>query len=169
MKSRKYKYTHTRTTHKTHNTHTKHTQNTNTQHKTNSHNKYNINAHSKQHTHNNQTTYKQTHTNTEQNFSDLDHVLNLINERLLPTGYKLVHSDLPLLNKILVGQTILYRLDFWETKLHDCNTRSSGKSLLNPKTFLTEMTKLFEAEAISNFRCHCYPSRWEQLENLNQD
>ena len=39
---------------------------------------------------------------------------------------------------------------------------------MNPKTFQREMTKLFEAEALSNFRYYRYPSGLYPLENLNQ-
>ena len=142
---------------------------------------------------------------TKWNLSDSDYVLSLINQGLMPIGYKLVLTDL-LLNKILVRQNILNPLDFWEIKSHDFNTRSSGKvliyaretkqkrcknffvrvakynnalsftynlswytPLMNPKILLREMTKFFEAEAMSKLRYDCYPSGWDPLENFNQN
>ena len=63
----------------------------------------------------------------KRNLSNSDYVLSLINQGLKLIGYKLVLTYLRLLTKILVRQTILNPLDFWEIKSHDFNTRSSGK------------------------------------------
>ena len=41
--------------------------------------------------------------------------------------------------------------------------------LMNLKTFQREMTKFFEAEAMSKFRYYCYTSGWDPIENLNQN
>ena len=40
---------------------------------------------------------------------------------------------------------------------------------MNTETFQREMTKLFEAAAISKVRYYCYPSGWDPKENLNKN
>ena len=114
-----------------------------------------------------------------------DYVFNLINRWVSSIGYKLVPSDVLLLNKKFVGLTIL-NPNFWETTaiqnpvakpwfmlkseteavrriffvhvakysnaLSFTYNRSWYTPLMNPKTIQREMTKFFEAEAISKFR-----------------
>ena len=41
--------------------------------------------------------------------------------------------------------------------------------LMNPITFKRELTKFFEAQTKSKFRCYCYPSGWDPLENINRN
>ena len=67
------------------------------------------------------------------NLSDLDYVLNRINQGLLPIWHKLVLSDLFLLNKIPVDQKILIPFAFCKIISHDSNTRSSSNVSTNAR------------------------------------